>query len=101
MEDLDRIEPRLKKGNIVFNKRYTYRGAIVHIDQSFKNDENWYLTNQGQDSKQKPWYFLLVNKKQQVTYIAEENLEHCLSGKLIVHSMINLFFYRYDGESNR
>ena len=94
----DDDQPKLTTGDIITHKRYGYRGVIVHADSSFQGDENWYLSNQAQPSKEQPWYFVLVAGNQQVTYVAKENLNHDLSGNTIVHPMINLFFSGYDDE---
>ena len=85
-------------GDIIAHRRYGYRGVIVHIDPTFQGDENWYLSNKTQPSKEKPWHFVLVDRNQQVTYVAEENLNHDYSGKSVVHPILNLFFSGYDEE---
>jgi heat shock protein HspQ len=88
-------------GDIVTNIKYGYRGVIVHSNHSFQGDESWYLSIQTKPSKEQPWYFVLVDGNQQVTYVAEENLYHDNSGNLVVHPMLNLFFSGYDAELNR
>jgi len=90
--------PEFRIGDIIIHRKYRYRGVIVHIDLSFQGDENWYLSNHTQPSKEQPWYFLLVDGNQQVTYVAEENLYHENSGNLVVHPMLNLFFSNYDAK---
>jgi heat shock protein HspQ len=92
---------KFKTGHIITHKRYGYRGVIVHIDPNFQGNENWYLSNQAQPSKEQPWYFVLVDRNQQVTYVADENLKHDNSHNLVVHPMLNLFFYNYDAELKR
>jgi len=63
---------KFQTGNIITHKRYGYRGVIVHTDLHFQGDENWYLSNQTQPSKEQSWYFVLVDRNQQVTYVAEQ-----------------------------
>ena len=92
---------KFQTGNIITHKRYGYRGVIVHTDLHFQGDENWYLSNQTQPSKEQPWYFVLVDENQQVAYVAEENLNLDSSNISIVHPMLNLFFSSYDQELNR
>ena len=94
-------QPKFQTGDIVTHIKYGYRGVIIHSDPSFQGDENWYLSNPTQPSKEQPWYFVLVDGNQQVTYVAEENLYHDNSGILVVHPMLNLFFFGYDAELNR
>jgi len=92
---------KFQTGDIITHKRYKYRGVIVHIDLSFQGDESWYLSNQTQTSKEQPWYFVLVDGNQQVTYVAEENLNHDYSGNSVVHPMLNLFFSGFNSELNQ
>jgi len=92
---------RFQAGNIITHTKYEYRGVIVHIDPTFQGDENWYLSNQTQPSKEQTWYFVLVDGNQQVTYVAEENLYHDNSGIPVVHPMLNLFFSEYNNDLKR
>ena len=56
------------------------------------------LIQPDQPSKEQPWYFVLVDGNQQVTYVAEANLTLDQSRNTVVHPMINLFFSGYDDE---
>ena len=93
--------PKFQAGDIVTQKRYGYRGVIVHIDPTFQGDENWYLSNQTQPSKEQPWHFVLVDGNQQFTYVAEENLYRDHSANPVMHPMLNLFFSGFNNELNR
>ena len=95
------IQAKFQTGDIITHKRYGYRGIIVQTDVHFQGDENWYLSNQTQPSKDQSWYFVLVDESQQVTYVAEKNLYHDNSGILVVHPMLNLFFSGFDTKLNR
>jgi len=94
-------QPKFTTGDIITHRRYGYRGVIVHIDHHFQGDENWYLSNQTQPNKEQPWYFVLVDENQQVTYVAEENLflDNCTNP--VVHPMLNLFFSGFNSELNK
>ena len=94
----DRNSQSFKTGDIVIHKTYKYRGIIVHQHLTFKGEDKWYLTNQSQPSKHQPWYFVLVDEIQQVTYVAESNLTLDRLGNKVDHAMINLFFSGYDNE---
>ena len=94
----DRNSLSFKTGDIINHKTYGYRGVIVHQHSTFKGEDEWYLSNQSQPSKHQPWYFVLVNEIQQVTYVAESNLTLDRLGKKVDHAMINLFFSEYDNE---
>ena len=94
----DRNSLSFKTGDIINHKTYGYRGVIVHQHSTFKGEDEWYLSNQSQPSKHQPWYFVLVDEIQQVTYVAESNLTLDRLGKKVDHAMINLFFSEYDNE---
>ncbi len=92
---------KFQTGDIIRHRKYEYRGVIVHIDPIFQGEENWYLSNQTQPSKDQSWYFVLVDGNQQVTYVAEENLHPYNSANPIVHPMLNVFFSGFDSELNQ
>ena len=94
----DRNSHSFKTGDIIKHNKYGYRGVIVHKDSNFKGEKEWYLSNESQPSKRQPWYFVLVNEIQQVTYVAGSNMTLDRIGKQVDHPMINLFFYGYDYE---
>jgi len=97
-QSTDRNSQSFKTGDIVNHKTYGYRGVIVHQHSIFKGVNEWYLSNQSQPSKHQPWYFVLVDGNQQVTYVAESNLSLDQCEKHVDHPMINLFFSGYDDE---
>jgi len=94
-------QPKFQTGDIISHKKYRYCGVIVHIDPIFQGEENWYLSNQTQPSKEQHWYFVLADGNQQVTYVAEKNLHPYNSANPIVHPMLNLFFSGFDAKLNR
>ena len=74
---------------------------IVEFDLSCQAPDHWYLKNQTQPDRDQPWYHVLVDGSQQVTYVAESNLKHDQTGKPVVHGMLNLFFSGYDDVQNK
>ena len=48
--------------------------------------------NQTQPSQNQPWYHILVDDSDQVTYVAENNLVRDASNKEIKHSLLSYFF---------
>jgi ApaG protein len=80
------------RGEIVQHKLYGYRGVIVDFDMSFTADENWYKTNPARPDKNRPWYHVLVDGTDKVTYVAEQNLDSCETKEPIKHPLIGQFF---------
>ena len=90
-----------KPGDIIVHIRYSYRGVIVEFDSTCQAPDDWYQSNQTQPDRNQPWYHILVDGSQQVTYVAQSNLKYDSSGEPVVHGMINLFFSGYDQENNQ
>ena len=97
LPDKTKFEP----GEVINHIRYGYRGVIVEFDLSCQAPDHWYLKNQTQPDRDQPWYHVLVDGSQQVTYVAESNLKHDQTGEPVVHGMLNLFFSGYDDIQNK
>jgi len=93
--------PRFEIGEVISHKRYAYRGVIVSIDTDCQAPDDWYKANQTQPNRNQPWYHILVDGNQQVTYVAQSNLEYDQLGSPVVHPMLNLFFYGHDENENK
>ncbi len=93
-EIIDGPRPKYRPGNIVKHAKYGYRGIIVGMDQECKATDDWYYGNQTQPARDQPWFHLLVHDTEQVTYVAENNLEIDGSRKEIVHPLLTYFFTR-------
>ncbi|MCA9409037.1 MAG: heat shock protein HspQ [Candidatus Omnitrophica bacterium] len=79
-------------GNLIVHKRYGYRGIIVDVDSVCKATDLWYYSNQTQPNREQPWYHVLVHETNQVTYVAESNLDRDWSNGKVAHPLINYFF---------
>ena len=93
--------PKYQTGDVVKHRLYEYRGLIVEIDSTCQAEEAWYQSNQTKPDRNQSWYHILVDGNQQVTYVAESNIDLDSSGNPIVHSMLNLFFYGVDEKNNK
>jgi len=80
-------------GDLIHHKLFDYRGVIVDVDASFQSTDEWYATvARSRPPKDEPWYHVLVDKSDNSTYVAEQNLEPDPSAKRIDHPMIDEFF---------
>ena len=93
-------EPQFSPGELVHHKRYGYRGVVVDFDDACQADEAWYQANQTQPSRAQPWYHVLVDGSDQVTYVAETNLEHDLTGVPVSHALVGYFFEGFENGSH-
>ena len=91
---------RFEPGDVIHHKRFNYRGVIVDFDSTCRAPDDWYQANQTQPNRNQPWYHVLVDGEQQVTYVAQSNLTFDSLKEPVVHGMINLFFSGYD-QTNR
>lgn len=94
-------EPKFQIGEVVEHIRYQYRGLIVDFDHSCEAEQEWYQSNQTQPEQAQPWYHILVDGNQHVTYVAQSNLKPDQTDRPVVHPLLNLFFYGLDEGENR
>mgnify|MGYP000889306471 FL=1 len=93
--------PKYQTGDVIKHRLYEYRGLIVEIDSSCQAEDAWYQSNQTKPDRNQAWYHILVDGNQQVTYVAESNIDLDQSGNPIVHPLLNLFFYGVDEKNNK
>ena len=93
--------PKFEPGDVIFHKKYGYRGVVVDFDITCQAPDSWYQSNQSQPDRNQPWYQILVDGNQQVTYAAQSNLVYDQLEKPVIHPMLNLFFSGHDEEKNK
>ena len=80
-------------GQLVHHLLFDYRGVIVDVDATFQGTEEWYeQMAKSQPPKDKPWYHVLVDNAQHMTYVAEKNLEPDALQDPITHPLLEHFF---------
>lgn len=84
-----------RRGEIVQHKLYGYRGVIVDFDMSFTADENLYKKNTSKADRNSPWYHVLIDGSDKVSYVAEQNLLACDTKTPIQHPLLSHFFSGY------
>jgi heat shock protein HspQ len=82
---------RFAIGEVVFHKRYRYRGVIVGVDPCCRASDQWYSSNPRQPDRLQPWYHVLVHGGRE-TYVAQENLVHDWSLERVEHPEVDLRF---------
>lgn len=86
-------QARFSVGQIVHHKILNYRGVIVDVDPNFQSSDLWYeLVAISKPPKDMPWYHILVDNEDYITYVAEQNLEEEPNANPIIHPEINYFF---------
>ena len=91
------VSAKFSIGQRVHHKRFDYRGVIVDVDPEFGGSDEWYDTMaDSRPPKNRPWYRLLVHESDQLTYVAERNLEDDSSEEPIEHPLVDSLFSRYE-----
>lgn len=89
-------------GQLIEHQRYGYRGLIVDVDFYCRADDSWYLRNTTQPTRFQPWYHVLVDLSDAVTYAAESSLGTDALASPIQHPYLNHFFEpQFDGRYHR
>lgn len=88
--------PQYRVGQIVYHLKFDYRGVIVQVDSHFRGQEEWYeKVAVSRPAKDKPWYHILVEKADHVTYVAERHIELAENSAPVDHPLISYYFDRY------
>ena len=87
-----RRAPVFVPGDLVKHRRYGYRGVVVDSDSKCRASDVWYQSNQTQPDKNQPWYHVLVDGSETVTYPAESSLVADDGGQPIVHPLVAEYF---------
>jgi heat shock protein HspQ len=90
-------------GQVVHHRKFDYRGVIVDVDAEFEGDDEWYeQVAISRPPKNAPWYHILVDNADYMTYVAERHLETDDSLLPVNHPYItNIFGSFNDGVYQR
>ena len=95
-------ETQFSVGELVHHRLFDYRGVIVDVDPDFQATEEWYeAVAKSRPPKDKPWYHVLVDDSDRVTYVAERHLEADDSSEPVTHPAIGAFFTAFEHGSYR
>lgn len=80
-------------GEIIHHKRFDYRGVIVDVDGEFSLSDEWYdNVAKSRPPKDAPWYHVLVDGSDTMTYVAQRHLELSDDHAAIDNPLIKRFF---------
>jgi heat shock protein HspQ len=83
-------------GQLVHHRLFQYRGVVVDVDPEYALSDQWYEeVAQTRPPRDQPWYRVLVDGSDQVTYVAERNLDADETGIPIQHPLLNEFFNEF------
>lgn len=84
-------------GQIIHHRNFNYRGVIVDVDANFQGTEEWYDENAtSMPPKDAPWYHVLVDDENVMTYVSEANIEVDDEEAPIENPMLEEIFSGFD-----
>ena len=90
---METIEPKFAPGQLVWHKKFEYRGVVVDVDPCFSGSDEWYeQVARSRPPKDKPWYHVLVHGATHQTYVAERHLDLDETDAPIDHPLIGHYF---------
>jgi len=91
-------EAHFKVGQVIRHRLFDYRGVIVDVDPKFSGTDTWYRRQaRTRPPRNAPWYHVLVDGSDDMTYVAERNLEADISGVPVVHPLVTDLFDGMEG----
>lgn len=94
---------RFNVGQLVHHVKFDYRGVVIDVDAEFQGTDNWYLqVARSRPPKDHPWYHVLVDNSDNITYVAERHLEADESQLPVNHPFVEQIFSSFtDGAYRR
>lgn len=88
---------RFSPGEVIRHQKLGVRGVIIGVDERFHGDEVAYQGMSPTPSlKDQPWYHVLVDGEDHVTYFPEQSLEADSTGEPVIHPMIHQMFNGFE-----
>ena len=88
---------RFSPGQLIHHRLFGYRGVVVDVDADFQLSDDWYdQVARSRPPKDEPWYHVLVDQAEHMTYVAERNLDADETGAPIRHPQLEDFFDAFD-----
>ena len=85
-------------GQMVHHQLFGYRGVVYDVDPQFDGTDEWYhRVAKSLPPRDRPWYRVLVDGSDSVTYVAERNLEPDETGIPIHHPELGEHFFELRG----
>lgn len=94
----DRMYASFSLGQIVYHRDLKYRGVIVDVDPMFLGDGATASHATDDEPLDRPWYHVLGDGKEHVTYVSESSLSADQTGEPVTHRSLPLFFLRQEGD---
>jgi heat shock protein HspQ len=88
---------RFSVGQLVRHLRFGYRGVVADVDPTFGLSDEWYdQVARSRPPRDRPWYHVLVDEGDSVTYVAERHLAADESEAPIRHPLVDQVFSGFE-----
>lgn len=86
-------------GQVVKHTKQEYRGVIIDVDYSFQpQGVHAPITIKKNIAKEQPWYRILVDNSNHITYVKETLLEVDVEDIPISHPELHMYFIEKNGQ---
>ena len=83
-------------GQVVKHSLFDYVGIVIDVDAQFSGSDEWYDSMaRTRPPKDAPWYHVIVEDADHITYVAERNLSKLDRVRPIQHPLIEEYFEGY------
>ncbi len=90
-------EAKYHVGQLVQHALFEYRGVVVDVDADFQLSDEWYdEVARSRPPKDQPWYHVLVDGAEHMTYVAQRNLAADPEPTPVRHPLLEQFFRGFE-----
>lgn len=94
-----KIEAKFRLGQVIHNAEMDYRGVILDVDPMFFGGAEIAEQAVADDEPlDRPWYHVLADGREHVTYVSEASLKPDDTGEPVCHPSLRLFFTEFLGD---
>lgn len=93
------ISAKFTLGQVVHHQELDCHAVIIDVDPVFLGDGEVASTMvRNGEPLDRPWYHVLINGREHVSYVSENSIEPDDSGAPIAHPAVDLFFCEFRGD---
>lgn len=93
------MSAKFAPGQVVHHQELDCRAVIIDVDPMFLGDGKAASTMARKgEPLDRPWYHVLINGREHVSYVSETSITPDGSGTPITHPSVDLFFREFHGD---
>lgn len=93
------MSAKFAPGQVVHHQEFGCCAVIIDVDPVFLGDRKVASTmvRKG-EPLDRPWYHVLINGREHVSYVSENSIEPADTGEQVAHPSVDLFFCEFCGD---